>query len=100
MLNAHAHGKGLCLHGNLRGKERFKGVPGGVADCKKKLAAGKGIRAVRSLHGNAGQGSVFCLQVRQPGLKPEVGPKTQQLLPHIFENDVEHVRAHMGFCID
>ena len=100
VLDPHAHGEGLGLHGHAPGAEHRKGVPGGVAGAEDQLPAGQGIGAIRPVHGDAGQGAAPDVQVGEAAPKPDVRPQLQQAPAQIHQGDVEVVRAHMGLGVD
>jgi hypothetical protein len=98
--DAHAYGEGLGLHGNAPGVERFKGVPGAVAGAEHQMAAGNGFRSAGAFGCNGSKGAVFDGYICEAGLEADVRSQSQQFGPHIFQGDVEIVRAYMGFGID
>ena len=99
LLNADAHGEGLGLHGNAPAVQHLKGVAGGVAGAENQMAAGQKISALRAGDRDALQSAVPDLKIRQAMLKADVCPQRQQLLPQIFQGDVEIVRPHMGLGV-
>ena len=80
--------------------EHGEGVPGGVPWAEEQVGAGKGINALRPLRGDAPQGAVPDVQIRQPALKPDVRSQFQQTAAQVYQNGAEIIRAHMGFGID
>ena len=100
VFDPHPHGEGLGLHGHTPFMEHGEGVPGGVPWAEEQVGAGKGINALRPLRGDAPQGAVPDVQIRQPALKPDVRSQFQQTAAQIYQNGVEIIRAHMGFGID
>ena len=75
LLNPHAHGEGLGLQVHAPSVEHGSGVPGGVTGTEDQLAAGEGLRSLRSNDPDAGEDTVLNLQILQPGFKADVRPQ-------------------------
>ena len=81
VLDAHAHGKGLGLHGNAQVPQHEKRVPGGVAGAENKTAAGQRFGAAGGLHGDGGHGAMLRPDAGQAVLEADIRPQGQKLLP-------------------
>ena len=96
VLDAHADGKGLLLHGDPGLEEHPEGVPGGVAGGQHQ---GVGLQVVGPPgggHGETGQPAVLLPQAGEPVLEPDVTAPGQQLGPDALHHLAEHVGADVG----
>ena len=100
VLDAHAHGKGLGLHGNAQVPQHEKRVPGGVSGAEDQLAAGDGLCAAGRLHGDAVHRAAGRLDAGQAVLEADVRPQGEKLLPQAHQGDVEIIGTHMGLGVD
>ena len=100
LLDAHAHRKGLGLHGNAPAAEHLKGVPGRVSGAKEQGAAGQTVRPLRAFHSDGGKGPIFHFDIRKFTLKADIRPQREELRAKVFQHNVEIIRAHMGLGVD
>ena len=99
VFDAHAHGKGLCLHDKSPVIQPLHRVPGTVSQCQHQVFRRQGVRPFRGGNRDSFQLPVFRLYILQPMAKPDVRPQKKELAPQIFQGDVQLVRAHMGLGI-
>ena len=96
MLNPHAHGKRLGLHGHALVLQHLEGIPGAVANGQHGAVAGN-HRSVCQLH--AGELVVFHLQAGDLGPEPDFASQLLNPLPQVLHHCQQHVGAHMGLGI-
>ena len=96
VLDAHAHGKGLLLHGKPRAVQHFKGVSGAVSQRQHHLPCREGVKRPALPDGDGRHGPVLYGQTLQPCAEPDVRPGLQQLPPQGLQGDMELVGTHMG----
>ena len=96
MFDPHAHGKGLCLHGNALLLQLQEGIPGAVADgqddmIRFDLLAFFGHQACHT----AIVGGDGC----QLGIEPNLTAQGNDPLANVLHHRQQHIRAHMGFRV-
>ena len=96
VLNAHADGEGLFLHGHPRLGQHGEGVTGGVAGGQDQSVAGQGIGPLGPLHREGGQRPAGLLQPGQPVPKAHIAAQGDQLLADVLHRLAQHVGADVG----
>ena len=96
MLDAHADGEGLFLHGNPRLGQHLERVPCGVTGGQDQSVAGQGIGSLGPLHGEGGQRPAGLLQPGQPVPKAHVAAQRDKLLTDALHRLAQHIGADVG----
>ena len=96
VLDAHAHGEGLLLHGKPRAIQHFKGIPRAVSQRQHHLPGGQIVYHAVLPHRHAAHRAVLRAEALQPRAEADVRPGLGQLPAQAAQGDVQHVRAHMG----
>ena len=96
VLNAHADGEGLALHGQAQLVQHLEGVPGGVAGGQDQGVAGEGAGAALRLDGEGGEAAVHPGQPDELVAEADVCPQAEQLAPDGFHHVPQHVGADVG----
>ena len=99
MLDAHAHGKGLWLHGDTHAVQHGKGVPGAVPNGEDQAAAAQTLCARRRGELHAVQAAVFHTNPGESGLKTHFASQRKDSCTQILHHGKQHVRTHMGLGV-
>ena len=97
MLDAHAHGKGFCFHGDSQIFQMAESIPGAVAHGKDHMVAGKGFFAVDLQTGDM---TILLIQVGNLCVEADFAAQGDDPLADILHNSQKHIRTHMGFGIE
>ena len=96
MLNTHAHGKGLSLHGNPLLMEHFKGIPGAVPHRQNHMVTGNFLVFFSY---NGGNCAIFRAKVGDAGIEADLSAQAKNLPAQILHHGQQHICAHMGLGI-
>ena len=98
MLNAHADGEALALHGQAEFLQHLEGVPGGVAGGQDQGVTGDGggVGALFRDHSDGGQAPAALDQAGELVPEADIRAQGEQFLPDGFYHVSEHVGANVG----
>ena len=99
VLDADPHGKGLGLHGNPGLVQHLEGIPCAMARRQHHRPHRQTVRPLPCPDVQPRQDAIPALQSLQPVAEAHLRPQRQQLLPQVFQCDVQHIRPHMGLGI-
>ena len=96
LLDTHAHGEGLRLHGNAGSVQHFKGIPGAVSDGQHRPITGND-RPVGDFQ--PGQAAIFRTQAGDLGVEPHLTPQGDNAFAQILHHGQQHVGADVGLGV-
>ena len=96
VLDAHAHGEGLRLHGNAGSVQHFKGIPGAVSDGQHRPVTGND-RPVGDFQSD--QTSILRTQAGDLGVEPHLAALGDDAFAQILHHGQQHVGALMGLGV-
>ena len=99
VLDADPHGKGLGLHGDSGLVQHLECIPCAVTRRQHHRPHRQTIRLPLGPDVQPRQDALPALQSLQPVAEAHLRPQRQQLLPQVFQCDVQHIRPHMGLGI-
>ena len=92
LLDAHAHGEGLRLHGNAGSVQHFKGIPGAVSDGQHRPVAGND-RPVGDFQSD--QASILRTQAGDLRIEPHLAAQRDDAFAQILHHGQQHVGAYV-----
>ena len=104
MLDAHAHGKGLALHGNAAVAQKLEHVAGGVAAGQRHgrdldaLLAGGAVRGTGG-QGDRTHGAGLDLDVRHAAARAHFSPGLLDLAQDVCDHAGKDIAAHVGLRV-
>ena len=96
MLDAHAHGEGLGLHGKAQAVEHLEGIPGAVTDGEDGVVT---VDDLAALQLQPRQLSAFAADARHLAVEADLAAKPDDGVPQILDHRQQHIGAHMGLGV-